>query len=58
MQKATYWNNKGNGSELNGRTATILNKDCIENELKDKAWKLLRNRSDYEYENVELETLE
>lgn len=33
-------------------------KDCIENELKDKAWKLLRNRSDYEYENVELETLE
>lgn len=30
MQKATYWNNKGNGSELNGRTATILNQDDFE----------------------------
>lgn len=33
-------------------------KDCVENSLKNKAWKLLQSRSDYEYENVELETLE
>lgn len=33
-------------------------KDCVENNLKNKAWKLLQSRSDYEYENVELETLE
>lgn len=33
-------------------------KDCVENNLKNQAWKLLQNRSDYEYENVELETLE
>jgi hypothetical protein len=33
-------------------------KDCVENGLKNRAWKLLQNRSDYEYENVELETLE
>jgi hypothetical protein len=32
--------------------------NCIENCLKDKAWKLLQNRRNYEYENVELETLE
>ncbi len=33
-------------------------KDCVENGLKNRAWKLLQNRSDYEYENVELEELE
>lgn len=33
-------------------------KDCVENNKKDKAWRLLQNRRDYEYENVELETLE
>lgn len=33
-------------------------KDCVENGLKNRAWKLLQNRSDYEYENVELEYLE
>lgn len=32
--------------------------NCVKNKLKDKAWKLLQNRSDYEYENVELEELE
>lgn len=32
--------------------------NCIKNNLKNQAWNLLRNRSDYEYENVELETLE
>lgn len=32
--------------------------NCIQNRLKDKAWKILRSRRNYEYENVELETLE
>ena len=33
-------------------------KDCVENNLLDKAWKLLQSRSDGEYEKVEIETLE
>lgn len=33
-------------------------KDCVENNKKSKAWNLLLNRSVFEYENVELETLE
>lgn len=33
-------------------------KDCVETGKKDMAWNLLQNRSDYEYENVELEYLE
>lgn len=33
-------------------------KECIENGQKTKAWKLLRDRSGCEYENVELEELE
>lgn len=32
--------------------------DCVENNCFNKAWKLLNGRSDYEYESVELETLE
>lgn len=33
-------------------------KDCVENNLKNKAWKLLWSRRNCEYENVELEELE
>lgn len=32
--------------------------NCVKNKLKNKAWKLLQNRSENEYERVELETLE
>lgn len=32
--------------------------NCVKNKLKNKAWKLLQNRSGNEYERVELETLE
>lgn len=33
-------------------------KDCVENNKKDQAWSLLQRRSNYEYEQVTIETLE
>ena len=56
-QKRKQYLRKVNNWQKNQKEYLSI-KNCVENNLKDQAWKLLRIRSGYEYETVELETLE
>lgn len=57
LAKRTYYLAEFNNWQRDEKEILAI-QDCVENNLKDKALKLLQNRSDYEYENVELEFLE